>query len=495
MHYQDMIIEATDAHVERTADKNRIGRFKVRVLASPAGEMSAAQAIPVEYDDKTLQRQLSALEQYGLHRFAIPQDRHLISERQPGDPEQHGFDQASLIELGRILGLLLLPPGNAHAPAAVRTLFIASLGKLAPEEGLRLRLQLPPALAAMPWEYVYLDRAGDGDSVAGFLALDPKLAIVRHEALPLPAPLPLLQGEVKVVAAFASPPQLPPLNVQKEQADLRAALQAYDSLKPTYLSDATLDEVTAAIDSAEIFHFAGHGISCQQPTDQPDVLRSTGSLALDDQEVDAEQLGINLRSNGVRLVVLGACETARRDGLNGWSGVASALVRSEIPVVVGNQYSIRDSSAIAFSRAFYRALVAGRPIERAVTDGRLAVYNADKAGRDWGVAVLYMRAANGELFGGATNQVERTVATQQAEAAVELRVKEVAAGGEVLGAEVRKMLAGKLGVNVVIEGTVYGKVVGLVLDTFGGGSAVVKETVDTVGAGGSLTGVKIDKLG
>lgn len=83
--------------------------------------------------------------------------------------------------------------------------------------------------------------------------------------------------------------------------------------------------------------------------------------------------------------------------------------------------------------------------------------------------MLYLRAANGILFAGAPDNKVRQQAKAAAEANINVRVDEVAAGGEVTGARVREMLAGKLGVNVVVAGTVYGKVVGLELDTPLGG--------------------------
>jgi hypothetical protein len=101
----------------------------------------------------------------------------------------------------------------------------------------------------------------------------------------------------------------------------------------------------------------------------------------------------------VRLAVLGACEAARRDQVNAWTGVAPALTRAGIPAVIGMQYAIRDASAVGFSRRLYRALAAGQPIDAAVTDGRLAIYNrGDEDERDWGVPVLYLRAEEGVLF-------------------------------------------------------------------------------------------------
>ncbi|MFZ1552405.1 MAG: CHAT domain-containing protein [Anaerolineae bacterium] len=470
MIYHDMTIEVAEARRTRAEDRRMIGRFKVRVFASPAGEMAPDQAVPVEYDDGELQQALRQLDTREL-------------------------DRAGLIALGRTLALLLLPPGPAGATVGVRELFAGSLKMLGPDAGLRLRLRLPHQLAAIPWEYLYVDRAGGGDGMDGFLALDPRVAIVRHEALAVPVAA-TKAGPIRLVAAFSANPDLPPLNLGQEIANLEAALDAQPGIEKAIIENATLTDIQDAIQQgAAIFHFAGHGIfNRNQMTDAPGVYSGAGLLALDDQFVDAEQLGINLRGHSLRLAVLAGCETGRRDGINVWSGVAPSLVKAEIPAVVANQYSIRDDCAIAFSQQFYRALVGGLPIEAAVTAGRIAAYNKNKEGRDWGVPVLYLRAGDGQLFAGSEDAEVRAQARKGAEVDVNLRVKEVAAGGEVLGARVREMLQGKLSVTVGVSGTVYGKVVGATFDRIGGGSAKVEMDIGTVGQGGNAIGVVIDSL-
>src|SRR5262249_40470854 len=303
-----------------------------------------------------------------------------------------------------------------------------------PDDGVRLRLRLPPLLAALPWEYIYVDRAGGGEGMDGFLALDPRVAIARHEALPAPPSLPLSSGTLKVVAALASAEGLPQLDLSKEQNDLKATFDGQAGIAPVFLEDATLDEVQAAIPGAAIFHFAGHGVFDRQMGDLPGTYTGVGKLALYDQSVDAEQLGINLRGNGVRLAVLGGCETGRRDGVNVWRGIAPALIKQQIPAVIADQLPIRGACAIAFGKRFYGALVGGLPIERAVAAGRIAAYNADKDGRDWGVPVLYLRDADGVLFGGAADESVREQAAASAKVVIDQRVGEVAAGAVLIGA-------------------------------------------------------------
>jgi len=468
MPYQDMIIEAASATLERTPDKQRVGRFSVRVLGSPAGEMRPEDAVPSSYDDKQIQLSLQQLETRAL-------------------------DKAGLIALGRALALLLLPPKQEGAAAGVRELLAASLDHVGPDDGVRLRLRLPPQLAALPWEYMYVDRAGGGDGMDGFLALDPRVAIVRHEALPTPDSLPLTSGPLKVVAALASAEGLPQLDLSKEEGDLKAAFDGQPTIQPVFLEDATLEEIQQAIAGTEVFHFAGHGVFSRQMGDLPGTYTGTGKLALYDQAVDAEQLGINLRGDGVRLAVLGGCETGRRDGVNVWSGIAPALVKQQIPAVLANQLPIKDVCAIAFSKQFYGALVGGLPIERAVAAGRIAAYNVDKDGRDWGVLVLYLRDADGQLFGGAADSGVRAQAAAQAKVVIEQHVSEVAAGAVLVGAAIKQITSGMLSVTQVL-GTVAGDVTGAKIGTIGGGEAKIETNVDKLESGGNVTGATIDNL-
>jgi hypothetical protein len=466
--YHDVIVEAFDVRRKQAEDK-QILCYRVRVITSPAGEMTVEQAANVQCEMPELESDIAKLAA-----------RELEGER--------------LIELGRRLGLLILPLGQNESVAGVRELFARSLDRIPANQGLRLRLRLPRELAPLPWEYAYVDRLGGEDSVAGFVSLDPRVVIVRHEALPVPAVTPPREGNIKIVAAFASPPGLPPLDIKQERTNLLDALQQRAGVdEPTILAQAKSDDLQTALPGATVFHFAGHGTFVAPAAGQ--ATAGKGSISLLDGDIDAEQLGITLRGNGIQLAVLGACKTATRDAKSVWGGIAPVLCRCDIPAVVANQFSIKDKCAVAFSRQFYSSLVGGLSIERAVAAGRIAAYHADKDGRDWGVPVLYLRAPDGELLKGAPDATVRQAARQAAEADVELHVKEVAAGGVVVGAEVKKFIAGKLRANVTIDGTVYGRVTGLIIDEFSGGAVSSKANVDVVGSGGELTGVKIDKFG
>lgn len=469
MEYQDFEIEITDA-TTRSENGQRIGRHSVRVIRSPQGEMRPDQATPVEYDDKELQR--------GLDRL-----------------ERRELDAQGLLALGRRLAALLLPlsPQPAAGPG-VRELFAACQAALGPDRGLRLRLRLPPGLTVLPWEFAFVERAG-GEGMDGFLALDPRVAIVRHETLAAPVDSPVLEGDIRVVAALAAPGDLPELDLESESSAIAAALQGLEGLRLECCEHATLAKLGPLLAGAGVFHFAGHGEFDRQMGERPGSYVGTGALAFEDRRIGAEQLGINLRGQGVRLAVLGGCQTGRRDGFSVWSGVAPALVKVGIPAVLAHQYSIKDGCAIAFSRAFYEALAAGLPLETAVAAGRIAVYNADPGGRDWGVPVLYLRAGDGRLFAGGASQSARDRARASAEGSVSLRAAQIRAGAVVVGQKVREMLQGLLEVRIRVAGPVAGTLTGAEIGALEGGSAHAVLDLGEVGAGATVTGMDIGVLG
>jgi hypothetical protein len=384
-----------------------------------------------------------------------------------GQLEARTLDGSALIALGRTLGDALLP---ASGTPPVRALFATSLARAqSAGNGLRLRLRLPPELSPLPWELLYLERNGGGET-DGFVALDPRVAIVRHEPLAALTPGPLAPGPLKLVAALASPPEMPPVDLARNRRAIEGALGESAAVEPLFLVDATLEDVRQGLSNAQIFHFTGHGGMVERQAADGSVA-NIGTLALDDQRIDAEQLGMNLRGSGVRLAVLGGCETARRDGVGVWGAVAPALIRAEVPAVVAYQFTISEEGARTFNAALYGALVAGAPLEQALAAGRLAVYNLEPAGVEWAVPVLYLRAADGVLFAGAAEPAARAQAQKTLNATFELRSASIS-GGEIVGVRI-----------------------GAVNDS--GGAATINATSSVEAeniTGGSVTGVSIDEV-
>lgn len=378
-----MIYENFDLEITQHAVVGRDESFAVRVIESPAGQQKASAA----------------------HRVMLHPD--LRSRVRVLD--RRGMDRRRLIELGTLLADALFPP-------PVRAMLEASRLRLNETKGLRIRLrfdQLAPA--GLPWEYAYLPRAeGMLHALEGFLCLDRRMSIVRYELMNQPMPsLAHAEGPLRFVGLFSSPETLEPLRVDHERRLLERALSKMPSLEVECHVRAGVDSLLDAFaQPAHVLHFAGHGIYDARSSD------GKGYLVLEDEQrrpvpLSAERLALSLQNRGLRLAVLGACQTATRDNVHPWTGVAPAIVRAGVPAVVGMQFRIFDENTVTFNRHLYHALLRGQSIDAAVASGRLAILaRSGEEDRDWGVPVLYMRSSDGVIFPRVTST---TIAALEAE--------------------------------------------------------------------------------
>jgi hypothetical protein len=408
--YLDFTLELRDLDL-------RTDTFKVAVLPSSAvGETQ--QAITVSYRYGELE--------YGLDDL----DRKQIS------PED-------LISLGEQLTSRLLPTGP------IRNLFMDALKRAGLDGGVRLRLLIRhPKLAQLPWEFSYLQLHGGGNDRRHFLVLNPQISMVRHEALPeehrsLAGATP---NQLRLVAATANVDGFRPLKLDLEKQVIEKALRGFEVDGVTiewepFIEDATDSDLSKALrKGADLFHFAGHGTFSEDDVD-PETGESigTGYIVLkQDREsgrplfLPAADLALRLQQAGVRVAVLGACKSGRRDGLTAWTGVASALIERGIPAVVAMQYEVLDTHALAFSEAFYASLAGGLSVDEGLSAGRLAMLGqSSERDVEWGVPVLYMRSTDGLLF----PKLKR----RPSQAATELRhvirqtIRSIKEGGKVVG--------------------------------------------------------------
>lgn len=293
------------------------------------------------------------------------------------------LDEAALVALGRALFDTLFT-------GAVRDVYVRCRGALGSNEGLRLRLNIPPSAASvamLPWEFLY-------DPDRGPLALL-DAPVVRHlpqpdRIPPLTAPLPL-----RVLLTAAQTP--PPTAVERELAAVQSALERFGNqvsatVEP-HLTVATLQNRLR--EGYHIWHFVGHGGFAADG--------ATARLLFEDdlgdpEPISALQLGIMLDRSDLRLVVLDACATGQL-ALDPMRSMAPALVRAQIPAVVAMQFQAPEEATRAFAGAFYSALADAFPIDFCVTEGRRAVMNITGLGRaDWGIPVIYTRTEDGRLF-------------------------------------------------------------------------------------------------
>ncbi len=107
-------------------------------------------------------------------------------------------------------------------------------------------------------------------------------------------------------------------------------------------------------------------------------------------------VGYGAGGQGLRLVVLGACES----GLSGdtrWAGLAQALVRAGVPAVVAMQDRVTEKTLHTFSRVFYTALAGGQPYDVAMNVARQGLVLDTETPGAWLLPALYMRAGDGRL--------------------------------------------------------------------------------------------------
>ena len=420
-------------------------------------------------------------------------------------------DVSRQMDLGEVLAALLLP-------VYARQLFSESLKRLRDDEGLRLRLRLEDELADFPWEYLYINTSRGERTSSGFLALDPRISIVRHEAIAIPGDWFQSPDSRRVVVAMASPQpyaRYPKLNgLPAEQRALREALSGIAGLEAVYLPEyatsepdqrlgATLKDIMASLmKRTDVFHFSGHGEFAEEMGPNVGSVIGEGAIVLANAAnealpVAADRFAEILRGRGVRLVVLGACETGRRDGINVWSSVVASILKAGIPAVVAMQFTIQDALAAEFCGAFYRALVAGFSVDEAVALGRAAIRAASVGpmsdARDWGAPILYLRASNAVVFNPVKKEQARQEAEQRLEHLFEQQVREVGSKGRLIGAVIGTAEGENVTVDQTVDERVSGVVIGTAVYTIQGGRLTVRQNADTVD--GTMYGAVIGRLG
>jgi len=267
------------------------------------------------------------------------------------------------------------------------------------ENGFRLRLRIEaPEMAALPWEFLYVQ------SQNTFLSTWTRTPLVRYLDVGRPVPHLEMSPPVRMLVVLPDNPRRPGLNAAGEKEILHRALEGMQSyVIPKFLEGAvSLDDVEDALGAHEfhIFHFIGHG----------DFDGNRGVLELTDGVVDQDQWGQLFQNHEqMKLVVLNACKGAQVSSSQPFLGLAPQLVRKGIPAVVAMQYAIYDDVALHFARRFYQSLFEGEcqgKVDLALTQARNSLCTKYPDQRAFGAPVLFLRSPEGVLFHG---PVPRTV--------------------------------------------------------------------------------------
>jgi hypothetical protein len=296
-------------------------------------------------------------------------------------------DEEALIQIGQTLF-------NALFQGQSKEVLLRSQGVLKEGQGLRIVLNIAATeqeVGALPWEFLY-----DPDMGPLVMLDTPIVRYLQQSAL-----IPKLKTDLplKVLLTGAQPGDQAPIGVERELREVKAALATLEQQRrmqvvvEPHLSRSKLQQLLRQ--GFHVWHFAGHGGFSGA--------NKNGALAFEDAQGDLEwasalELGILLNRSSVRLIVLDACQSGQL-AVEPFRGIAPALIRAQVPAVIAMQFTIPDKTARAFAAEFYQALAEGFPIDACVTEGRKAVMGEVGLGRpDWGIPVVYTRAADGKLF-------------------------------------------------------------------------------------------------
>jgi CHAT domain len=369
----------------------RNGGYHTRVVASPAGEAIAEFDLP--FTDKDVE--ILVLKVLGSVGRVRRKARRIESQ-----------ERRLLEEFG---GQLF----QAAFSGPVRSCLDRSLAAAESRDaGLRIRLRLPPALADIPWEYLY-------DREYGFVSLSPETALVRYVEMPRPVrPFPV-SPPLRVLAMISAPGDVPGLQGDEEWDKLNAALSDLTDrgmVRADRLEAGTLAALQRPLRQRDyhVLHFVGHGVYDEDAQDGALALEGAGGRT---RLVTGRDLGVMLKGHrSLRLVVLNACEGARSARDDPFGGVAQALVRQGIPAVIAMQFEISDPAALVFSQSFYQAIADGLAVDVAMVEARRAMFAAGHE-VEWATPVLYLRSPDGRIF--LKSRVSGTERTAREEASPE----------------------------------------------------------------------------
>ncbi len=144
-------------------------------------------------------------------------------------------------------------------------------------------------------------------------------------------------------------------------------------------SDATIERVLNAMESSEVFHFAGHYVySSRNPTLSGMLLAGDEDTLLTNAEIARR------RFPRLRLVVLSACKTGSEQliGGEGMMGAARTFLAGGIPVVVASHWPVDSEATAELMEQFYKARRAAAgttgtaPASQALRSAQLSMLNS-----------------------------------------------------------------------------------------------------------------------
>ena len=353
-----------DLLVEKTADGHR-----ARVLSSPAGQAQHDFIVPIDPKDIEI-----LMLKFGQTRSTRRAPMHFRRKA-----EDFGRDLYEAVFDGE-----------------VRLAYRQSCDEAERQgRGLRLRLRFDDVwLETLPWEFLYSDYVDD------FLVLSRHTPLVRFIEMRSLGSAPKISLPLRILVLIANPSDHRTLDTEAEWQRLRAAMgDRIDrgEIELVRVPTGSLAELRRMLQTGEfhIFHYIGHAAY--------DDVFDDGVLIMEGADGKSEVVpGRNLSTilsdqKSLRLAVLNACEGARTSGEDRFTGIAQSLIRRQLPAVIAMQFEITDEAAITLSRDFYGALVAGLPVDAALSEARRGLFSVGNQ-IEWATPVLYQRSGSGHIF-------------------------------------------------------------------------------------------------
>jgi CHAT domain-containing protein len=297
-----------------------------------------------------------------------------------------------LVELGKILYELLFP-GPIHTHLQQTEAVARALGAR-----VRLRVCIEyDALMSIPLELLYRKLGGY------FMAINPSTALSRYLQVPLP-PRRIHRADrpLHLLAILSAPQDQVRLDLDMWERTIRAALAkplSEQTLTLKIVKHATRKKIRNALleQSPNLIQFVGHGtfLNGRGYLALVDEIGS-GTWLLDDERFANLILG---HDEHLGLVCLTACDGAKSDSPQAFSGVAPQLVQKGVPAVVAMQYPILVRTGEIFLDEFYTSIAAGKPLDWSVQAARNAI--AQELGldnREFATPVLFSRTIDDVVF-------------------------------------------------------------------------------------------------
>lgn len=263
------------------------------------------------------------------------------------------------------------------------------------DKGVRIRLSMNlqeqgmAAVANLPWELMC--REGQRP-----LVVSQQTPLVRSLDTPRPAKPRPFRAPLRILALMSNPSGTGKLDLEAERIAIEKNWAKLPGVEVDFVQPVERiirDQLVK--EDYHVIHYMGHGGFDAD---------AGGSLMLETEDgkphqVSSDKFAMWLADEPLRLVFLNACKTGTtnlHENSHPFAGVATALIREQIPAVIAMQFPISDQAAITFSETFYKCIAAGLAVDAAVAEGRKDLYLSEQS--EWATPVLYLRSKDGMLF-------------------------------------------------------------------------------------------------